>query len=246
MRAALIETTGDVQDAQLSARGKASVQGIGRRISRALGLIAGACLLQFAAAQDPAQAQTAKLEFASLPHDVTPLPAMGGAQPVPAWRAFCARHPIECSVDRREAEIIPMTPRIWELINRVNRDVNAAITPMTDMEQWGVLDSWDFPKTGYGDCEDYALAKRRELINDGWPASTLLMAVVKQANGEGHAVLMVRTDRGDLVLDNQIGSVDLWNATPYKFIKRQSQANAGQWVDMIDNREVVVATAGIN
>ncbi|MGY6570055.1 MAG: transglutaminase-like cysteine peptidase [Salinarimonas sp.] len=231
MRAALIETTGDVQDAQLSARGKASVQGIGRRISRALGLIAGACLLQFAAAQDPAQAQTAKLEFASLPHDVTPLPAMGGAQPVPAWRAFCARHPIECSVDRREAEIIPMTPRIWELINRVNRDVNAAITPMTDMEQWGVLDSWDFPKTGYGDCEDYQLLKRRMLAEAGLPRRAMRMTVVLDERNEGHAVLKIMTDRGAFILDNVIDTVLPWDETPYVYIKREGHDSTA-WVSL--------------
>ena len=59
-------------------------------------------------------------------------------------------------------------------------------------------------------------------------------------------MLIVRTDRGDLVLDNQIGSVDLWSSTPYKFIKRQSQADAGKWVDMIDDRDIVIATAAIN
>jgi predicted transglutaminase-like cysteine proteinase len=67
------------------------------------------------------------------------------------------------------------------------------------------------------------------------------MAVVRQPNGEGHAILMVRTDRGDLVLDNQDGLVKLWNETPYQFLKRQSQTDQGQWVDIIDNRSVRVA-----
>ena len=66
-----------------------------------------------------------------------------------------------------------------------------------------------------------------------------------RSDGEGHAVLLVRTDRGDLVLDNQVGTIDLWNQTPYKFIKRQSQANAGQWVDMIDGRDIQIITAAI-
>lgn len=59
-------------------------------------------------------------------------------------------------------------------------------------------------------------------------------------------MLIARTDRGDLVLDNQVGSIDLWSDTPYKFIKRQSQADAGEWVDMLDNRDVVVSTASTN
>jgi predicted transglutaminase-like cysteine proteinase len=75
----------------------------------------------------------------------------------------------------------------------------------------------------------------------GWPASTLLIAVVRQGDGSGHAVLMVRTDRGDLVLDNQEASIRVWNETPYQYIKRQSQAHAGQWVDMIDTHMTIVA-----
>jgi predicted transglutaminase-like cysteine proteinase len=37
--------------------------------------------------------------------------------------------------------------------------------------------------------------------------------------------------------------VRVWNETPYHYIKRQSQADAGKWVDMIDDRPVIVAAA---
>lgn len=169
-----------------------------------------------------------------------------GTTSIPIGHAeFCQSRPDEC---RPNAQIVPsiaLTEALWQQLLHINAQVNATVVPVTDQDLYQVTEFWTYPN-GYGDCEDYVLAKRRELINAGWPASTLLIAVVKQANGEGHAVLMARTDRGDLVLDNQVGSIDLWSATPYQFIKRQSQANAGQWVDMIDNREVVVATAGIN
>ena len=169
-----------------------------------------------------------------------------GTTSIPVGHAvFCQSHPDECRANAQMVPAVSLSNDLWQQLLAVNAHVNATIVPVTDQDLYQVTEFWTYPN-GYGDCEDYALAKRRDLINAGWPASTLLMAVVKQANGEGHAVLMVRTDRGDLVLDNQIGTVDLWNATPYKFIKRQSQANAGQWVDMIDNRDVVVATAGIN
>jgi predicted transglutaminase-like cysteine proteinase len=158
--------------------------------------------------------------------------------------AFCQSRPDECRPNAHIVPAVALNEALWQQLLSVNVHINATVVPVSDEDLYHVAEFWTYPN-GYGDCEDYALAKRRELINAGWPASTLLIAVVKQANGEGHAILMARTDRGDLVLDNQIGSVDLWNATPYKFIKRQSQANAGQWVDMIDNREVVVATAGI-
>ena len=69
------------------------------------------------------------------------------------------------------------------------------------------------------------------------------MTVVREPNGDGHAVLMARTDRGDLILDNQDNRVLVWNETPYEFIKRQSQADAGKWVALNDNRTTVLATA---
>ena len=134
---------------------------------------------------------------------------------------FCQKRPDECRANANVVSAMPLNEGLWQQLLSINAGVNQAITPVTDDELYQVAEFWTYPN-GYGDCEDYALLKRRELINAGWPASTLLMSVVKQANGEGHAVLMVRTDRGDLILDNQVGSVDLWSDTPYKFIKRQS------------------------
>lgn len=171
---------------------------------------------------------------------------VGGTTSIPVGHAeFCQHRPDECRANPDPVAAVSLNEGLWQQLLAVNASVNQAVVPVTDQELYQVAEFWTYPN-GYGDCEDYALAKRRALIEAGWPASTLLMAVVKQANGEGHAVLMVRTDRGDLVLDNQIGTVDLWSQTPYKFIKRQSQANAGQWVDMIDTRDIVITTAGIN
>lgn len=171
---------------------------------------------------------------------------VAGATSIPVGHAeFCRSRPDECRVNANAVSAVSLTEGLWQQLLTVNATINSAVAPVTDQDLYRVAEFWTYPN-GYGDCEDYALAKRRDLINAGWPASTLLIAVVKQANGEGHAVLMVRTDRGDLVLDNQVGSIDLWNATPYKFIKRQSQADAAQWVDMIDDREIVVATAAID
>ncbi len=116
----------------------------------------------------------------------------------------------------------------WQQLVETNAYFNQTIVPVTDEDLYKVRRILDLPKRLW-DCEDYALAKRRALIEAGWPASTLLMSVVREANGDGHAVLLVRTDRGDLVLDNQDGAIRLWSETPYHFVKRQSQADAGQW-----------------
>ena len=74
---------------------------------------------------------------------------------------------------------------------------------MTDMDHWGVVERWNYPDDGYGDCEDYALLKRRMLIEAGWPREALLMTVVRDKRGDGHAVLTVKTDKGEFILDNQ-------------------------------------------
>jgi predicted transglutaminase-like cysteine proteinase len=197
-----------------------------------------AAIFAFAAAVIPAQAlDTTNIAFVQTVSATTSIPV--------GHLEFCQSRPDECRPHANPVGAVSLTENLWQQLLSVNASVNQSIVPVTDDQLYQVAEFWTYPN-GYGDCEDYALAKRRDLVNAGWPASTLLMAVVKQANGEGHAVLMVRTDRGDLVLDNQVGSVDLWSATPYKFIKRQSQADAGKWVDMIDTREIVVATAAIN
>ncbi len=76
------------------------------------------------------------------------------------------------------------------------------------------------------DCEDFALLKRRMLIQRGFSAADLLMTVVRKPDGEGHAVLTLRTAEGDFVLDNLASDVKPWFATPYSFVKRQSSYNA--------------------
>lgn len=154
---------------------------------------------------------------------------------------FCQNNPGECTINARVIEAEPLTETKWKQLIQVNAAYNAAIVPVTDSDLYKVDEYWTYP-SGFGDCEDYALAKRRKLIDMGWDASTLMMTVVRQTNGEGHAILMVRTDRGDLILDNQEGLIKLWNETPYRFLKRQSQFNSAKWVDIFDNRSATIAS----
>jgi predicted transglutaminase-like cysteine proteinase len=182
-------------------------------------------------ALDLTTSQVSAQEFASLPETITNLHSIGGARPVPAWFDFCNRHPAECAVDTSEADHITLTPEIWATIVRINRAVNAEIRPVTDQDQWGVVDSWDFPDTGYGDCEDYQLLKRRRLVDAGLPRRALRMTVVLDELNEGHAVLKIRTDRGDLVLDNKRNAVLPWNKTGYVYIKREGHESM-TWVSL--------------
>lgn len=154
---------------------------------------------------------------------------------------FCQSHSSECTVNQLFVEAIALTDQRWQQLLKINTEFNTSIVPVTDEALYQVTEFWTYPH-GYGDCEDYVLAKRRALIKNGWAPSTLLISVVRQLNGEGHAVLMVRTDRGDLVLDNQAGLIKVWNDTPYRYIKRQSQTNSGEWVDIYDQRTTIVAS----
>ena len=86
------------------------------------------------------------------------------------------------------------------------------------------------------------LLKRRDLIRKGWPTGALLITVVRQRNGDGHAVLTVLTDRGDLVLDNLNPRVLVWNATNYEYVKRQSEYDSGQWVGIDDGSGFAVGS----
>jgi predicted transglutaminase-like cysteine proteinase len=113
---------------------------------------------------------------------------------------------------------------------------------MTDMDHWGVVEKWSYPDDGYGDCEDYALLKRRMLTEAGWPREALLMTVVREKSGDGHAVLTVKTDKGEFILDNQETKILLWSETSYRYVKRQSQSDPNRWVALGDPRPTV-ATA---
>jgi predicted transglutaminase-like cysteine proteinase len=195
----------------------AGARGLGAACLIAFGLFAGA----------PAQAQT----LAALPPVGNVVQSSGSARPVAAWNKFCERFPKECAVDTREAAVVTLTPQLWQLITAVNRKVNREIRPMTDKDHWGVVDSWDFPTDGIGDCEDYQLLKRRLLVERGLPRRALRMTVVIDELNEGHAVLMVRTDRGDFVLDNKTNAVLPWQQTGYVYVKREGHDSA-TWVSL--------------
>lgn len=155
---------------------------------------------------------------------------------------FCRRNRSECGQNTAVAEVESLSEQRWQELVDTNNRLNTEIVPVTDLDYYHVGELWTYPE-GYGDCEDFVLAKRRQLMDSGWDPSTLLIAVVRQTNGDGHAVLMVRTDRGDLVLDNLDSTIHVWNETPYQFVKRQSQSNAGEWVMIDDSRQVVTVAS---
>lgn len=155
--------------------------------------------------------------------------------------SFCVRHPGDCSTQARAPQIHKLTEKTWRELLAVNNVVNISIRPVTDIELHNRRELWSYPST-MGDCEDYVLLKRKLLIGKGWDPSSLLITVVLDQRGDGHAVLTVRTDRGDFILDNQDQRVLLWSETPYRYIKRQSARVERNWVAISDNRATLVAS----
>jgi predicted transglutaminase-like cysteine proteinase len=173
--------------------------------------------------------------YSSEPDAASPLPIVFASVetapdgPLPAWVDYCRRRPDDCRVALHQPLSVPLTPALLEKLKAVNAAVNGAVRPKTDLEHWGVQDHWDLAEDGFGDCEDYQLLKRKLLVEAGIPRRALLMTVAWDAGHNGHALLMVRTDRGDLVLDNERNKVLLWKDTGYVFVKRESQYATG-WV----------------
>jgi predicted transglutaminase-like cysteine proteinase len=158
---------------------------------------------------------------------------VGSAGPTQAWISFCQRRPRECQVDLSQPARITLTTSMWAALTQVNEHVNSSILAVTDQDHWGVLDRWDYPDDGLGDCEDIQLLKRKLLVQAGVPQRALRMTAVIDEQGQGHAVLMVLTDQGDFILDNKRNAVLPWRRTGYTFIKREG-SNGKAWVALGD------------
>lgn len=167
-------------------------------------------------------------------HDVEPARFMrvyGTALPPYGFVQFCEAYPRECAQQVVDDQRFPATRERIKELDDLNRLVNRSIKPATDMEMYGVTELWTLPKD-QGDCEDYALLKRHLLMKKGWPASSLLLTVVRDEKGEGHAVLTARTAAGDFILDNKTDEMKPWHKTPYELVMRQSYLNPRVWMSL--------------
>jgi predicted transglutaminase-like cysteine proteinase len=162
------------------------------------------------------------------------------SQPIGHYE-FCKLNPAECLVKATGLAPFHLTRENWQMVFKVNQAVNKRVRPATDQDIYHNDEVWAYPVT-YGDCEDYVLLKRRVLIDKGIAPGNVLITVVRKPDGEGHAVLTLRTDRGDFILDNLNEDVLNWEATEYRYLKRQSSQHSGRWVTIESRQDILVGS----
>lgn len=138
---------------------------------------------------------------------------------------YCTRHAADCGV-RKHRRNLP--PARLAILSKVNIAVNRAIKPVSDESQHGQLEVWTVGATA-GDCEDYALEKRSQLLRLGYEPQNLLLAMT-HTGIEYHTVLVVRSRAGDFILDNLTDAVVPVSASSLEFIKVQSPDYGGNWL----------------
>ena len=170
----------------------------------------------------------------------------GQALPPIGYVQFCERHPFDCEPTANEQARIELTTQRLSELDTINRTINRTIEPASDLELYGVEEYWEYPDARQkGDCEDYVLLKRKQLIALGWPHAALLITVVMDERNEGHAILSVRTAQGDFVLDNKNDEIKPWYRTPYRYVMRQSFIHPRIWVSLEPKEQKAVPVAGV-
>ena len=159
--------------------------------------------------------------------DAAHLTAYRPTQPPRSFGDTCARHPWACSNGTSPARF--SEDALLSLARQVNNEVNRTIHGRPDLETYGQVDYWSLPVNGEGDCEDYAMLKKRELLKAGVPPEQLLLATVLTQRSAPHAVLVLRLNSGDYVLDNLRQRLLTWRRTGFTFLKMQDPSQLDRW-----------------
>jgi predicted transglutaminase-like cysteine proteinase len=157
--------------------------------------------------------------------NVDPMMTGDSVAPPPGFILFCLNNLDECKSALRQPQVVVLTDALRDQLNDVQWSLNHSIEPRENPQHL-----WVYPVDGSGDCNTYTMAKRKALIDLGWPSSSLLMAAAWTETHEAHLVLIVRTNAGDLVLDNRTPAVVDWKSLPYQWIARQTGQNPAIWV----------------
>jgi len=149
-----------------------------------------------------------------------------------AYSIFCVQYPRDCEVRKIafRGRKLELTPRRWADLLAVNAAVNRDILPERNM--LGLAgEKWLISPTS-GDCNDYAVTKRHELLARGWPSRSLLLAEVQVPDGEHHLVVVVRSAQGDVILDNLNPNIKPWSKVPYRWLRVQAPSNPMFWASV--------------
>lgn len=160
------------------------------------------------------------------------------SEPPSGYVAFCGRTPEACETSTMSGDRMILTDIRWRDLVEVNQVVNRTVKPVSDLDLYGTTEYWTFPDVS-GDCEDYVLLKQRLLVERGWPQGSVLITVVRDEAGQGHAVLTARTSQGDFILDNRFEVIRLWHETSYGFVKRQSYISPTIWMSLAPANRLV-------
>jgi predicted transglutaminase-like cysteine proteinase len=155
--------------------------------------------------------------------------------PPMAYTQFCLRYADQCKPQKTmfRGGPVHLTIDRWNDLKAVNAHVNATIVPEANTEGLAA-EKW-LISPARGDCNDYAVTKRSELLARGWPARALLLSEVVTTWGEHHLILVVRTSAGDLLLDNLTSDIRPWGRAPYRWVRIQTPKNPNYWASL-DNR----------
>lgn len=152
--------------------------------------------------------------------------------PPMAYTQFCLRYKSQCKTERMvfRGGPVHLTEQRWEDLKGVNTLVNSAITAEPNTE--GLAGEKWLINPSNGDCNDYAVSKRSQLLARGWPARVLLLSEVVTSWGEHHLILVVRTSAGDLLLDNLTPQIRPWTRAPYRWVRMQTPKNPNFWASL--------------
>lgn len=158
---------------------------------------------------------------------VSTMPIGGNTTPPIGYVIFCIKNGSDCPRGTIQPVVVQLTSALRDQLEDVQWHVDRAFRPNAHAQV-----AWSYPVDGSANCTGYALEKRRELIAAGWPPAALLLTTAIAPDKEGHLVLVVRTDQGDLVLDNLSFHVMPWDTLPYRWVARQSETDLSYWVQI--------------
>jgi predicted transglutaminase-like cysteine proteinase len=159
------------------------------------------------------------------------LPANAVSAPA-GFPEFCLQSPDQCRAAPGAPLRISLDKKTFAVLAQVNDATNRAIAPEDERDHYGRINYWTIPTDGRGDCKSYVLAKRKALIEDGFPEPALRIAVVITPLLLRHAVLTVATDQGDLVLDNLRDDIRRMENSGYAWVKRQDPSMPSGWASL--------------